>query len=399
MWDQFLATVGGANPGAGVLEKVVEFYSKTCGVQSHEALDGLVESDLDFTKLDLEARAFARRAFRKAESLASCRAAASAALSQGASSSGKAISTLAQNGHGHNPEVVGMLDVLGSEASAGAIAQVLAHCDKTVDIQAKLNGVMAGKLQFHLWCDAPVWKLLNAESVAAASDSRVAFAYVDLTSRAFLPMWLPADAIGGTAISPTSTSEWALDPSASSATLGALGAALKAATQTPRFFRSLAQWTAVFMRYGASAVAMEHLTWSAVLSHVDVVMRISEELRAASDSMFVAVLYDDLLRRAFADRAAKKDPELNIEKEMTKVNKEILALAKSRLGQVLAAAGIANEPRRSSGSDPLTVSAESVLAKQSAAADALSRKAEQAVRQMAQQQESLERRKLALEAN
>lgn len=241
--------------------------------------------------------------------------------------------------------------------------------------------------------------LLNAENIAASNESRVTFAYVDLTSKAVLPMWQPADAIGGRSM--TAASDWALDPTTSAATLGALGSALKAATQTPRFFRSLAQWHAVFLRYAAVAVSSGQLTWSGVVAHVDCVMRMAEEARIAGKSQFVAILYDDLVRRSLAERAAKRDPLLNIETALTKTNKEVSGLAESRLGQVLAAAGMASgasghAPR---GVDAALTSAESVMAKQSAAADALTRKAAQAVRNMAQQQESMEHRRLALEAD
>ena len=243
--------------------------------------------------------------------------------------------------------------------------------------------------------------LLNAENLAATNESRTAFAYVDFTSKAMLPMWLPADAIGGKSM--TAASDWALDPSTSAATLGALGSALKAATQTPRFFRSIAQWNAVFLRYAVAAVSSGQLTWSAVVAHVDGVMRMAEEARVAGKSQFVAILYDDLLRRSLAERAAKKDPLLNIETALTQINKEVLGLAESRLGQVMAAAGMnvgagaSNGAAR--GTEAALNSVESVMAKQSAAADALSRKAAQAVRHMAQQQETMERRRFALEAD
>ena len=58
------------------------------------------------------------------------------------------------------------------------------------------------------------------------------------------------------------------------------------------------------------------LTWAAVVAHVDVVMRIAEEARLPGGCQFLAILYDDLLRRSLSDRASKKDPELKLEFEL-----------------------------------------------------------------------------------
>ena len=89
-------------------------------------------------------------------------------------------------------------------------------------------------------------------------------------------MWLLSDSIGGTQSGLTS-SDWLLDPQASAATIGALLSALKSDTSTPRFFRSIAQWAAVWSRYAPLAVAMKQLSWSASTSHMSVIMQIVEE--------------------------------------------------------------------------------------------------------------------------
>ncbi len=134
------------------------------------------------------------------------------------------------------------------------------------------------------------------------------------------------------------------------------------------------------------------------MAHLDIIMRLAEEARAAGDSIFLPILYDQLLRKNLADRALKRDPELDIEAEFTKVNKEVLALARSRLAITLDAAGVKDKSHQPHGAQGLVASTESVFAKQAAAAEALTRKAEQACRQMAQQQEGLERRRQALES-
>ena len=63
----------------------------------------------------------------------------------------------------------------------------------------------------------------------------------DITAREVLPLWIAPDAVGGK-LAHAGDSDWGLNPSSASGTLGQLGSALKAATQAPRFFRSIPQW-------------------------------------------------------------------------------------------------------------------------------------------------------------
>lgn len=384
-WKSFLVTVDGISPpDPGILENV-EKYFVSLPIAAPRGVAGLVEGDIEWTKLDaLPERSFARRAFR-------------AALSafQAVGGSPQVTSVLAV------PRAMDdILEVCGPDASALAVSQAMAHGDKVIPVMDKLVEAGLEKLAFHLRADAPVWVLLDSETEAAKVAGRTPSSYVDFTSKALLPLWLPADAVGGKSI--TASCDWNLDASASSATLGALGSALKAATSTPKFFRSLAQWNAVFMRYAVVAVGLKQITWAAVVAHVDVVMRIAEEARLPGGCQFLAILYDDLLRRSLSDRASKKDPELKLESEFTKVNQEVLLLAKSRLDQVLNAAGmneVVSQLASSSAHLALTASTESVLAKQAAAAEALTRKAENAVKHMAKQQDQLDNRRAAVESN
>ena len=79
-------------------------------------------------------------------------------------------------------------------------------------------------------------------------------------------------------------------------------------------------------------------------------------------------------------------------------------MATSRLKHTLNSAGVSDRHAQGSGSQSsqsshLTATAESVLTKQAAEADAVTRKVDNAVRQMPRLQEGLERRRLALEAS
>ena len=94
----------------------------------------------------------------------------------------------------------------------------------------------------------------------------------------------------------------------------------------------------------------------------------------------LAVSYDELRRRDWEERAAKKDPCLEIENEAWVVNKDLLETAKSRLDQVVRAAGLKKGGNETAIESVSKVSvAESTLEKQMAAADSAAKRAEIAI--------------------
>ena len=51
------------------------------------------------------------------------------------------------------------------------------------------------------------------------------------------------------------------------------------------------------MGHAVAAVGMKHMTWPVVLAHLDKILKISEDERSSKEgNMFLAILYDDLLR-------------------------------------------------------------------------------------------------------
>ena len=400
-WKVFFQTVD-TPPADEVLERVAQWLIKV-GLATPEDCAGLVETDLNYGEISvIPERTFARRAVRMAIEAESIKLEiAKAGRAVGASQQ----QALVPSGVVSQPLLsADMAEVMGSDASALAIATAIQHGSKSVDVTAKLAAAGAQGLGFHLQVDSPVWQLLAAEFEAAKIDGRTAFSYVDLTSKALLPVWLPADAVGGKS---AGASDWQ-SGEAVAGTIQSLEKALRAATKTPKFFRSLAQWTAVFSRYAVAAVSMEHLNWATVMAHIDTVMRISEEARAAGESQYLAIVYDDLVRRDWAGRAIKRDPALKIPDEALVINKEIIGIARTRLAQVLEGAGVAGESGKGQWRTSIVngnlatsnqASIESALAKQQAAAEAVAKRAEAATRQMARQQEQLENRRMALETN
>ena len=389
-WDDFLLSVD-MPPAVDVLERLARWLIKA-GLLTPESCSGLDESDLKWSELaDLGERTFCRRAVRAAIEAEGIKAEIARAQKMV-----KVQSVVAQGG----PTLLSseMMEVMGTEASAVSIALALQHGGKSVDVATKLKNVGVGNLGFHLQVDVPVWQLMASETEQAKIDGRVGFSYIDFTSKAMLPVWMPADTIGGRV---SGTSNWQ-GAECAAGTIQALERALKSATHTPKFFRSLAQWTAVYSRYMVTAVASEQLTWAIASAHMDVIMRISEEARASGNSQYLAILYDDLLRRDWANRAMKKDPALNISAESMVINREIFEIAKTRLSQVLEGAGVGAGQGNLSGPGnnlAYVASTESMLAKQQAAAEAVAKRAEAATRQLAKQQEQLEQRRVSLESN
>ncbi len=94
-------------------------------------------------------------------------------------------------------QMVDIQKLVGLDASASTIANLLASGAELVDINDKLKSIGLETLQYHLRPDLLVWSVLDAESKAAANSNRKAFAYLDLTSKELLPIWVPADLVGG----------------------------------------------------------------------------------------------------------------------------------------------------------------------------------------------------------
>ena len=252
-----------------------------------------------------------------------------------------------------------------------------------------------------LTAELPVWQLLQAECEEAKRLGRKPFCYVDLTVSAFLPGWVPPEAVGAKANYGVS-GDFCLDPRATAQTLGSLGSALKAATQIPRFFRSISQWVAAFMRYAPVAVSLGHAKLIDLFVHVDVVLKLAEDARARGHTPYVAILYDDLVRRSWAQRTLQKDPDLDLSKECCKVNKAVLECATSRINQVLDSAGLLRSGGAQHGdmvgleSHTLQDAAASALAKQTSAADIAQKQLESAKRALTAQQAEFSRRQAAV---
>lgn len=211
-------------------------------------------------------------------------------------------------------------NIFGVDLSAATVAKLLAAGTEEVDVAKQLSDAGLPRLPYHMQCERIVWKIFGAENKAAASAGRTAFAYVDITAKEVLPLWLPQDAIGGKSVF---CSDWSQSDGPAS-TLAELGRALQAATTHRKVFRSFSQWTGAFLKYSAVAVAMKQMTTSRVFSYMNVTAKIYEEEKNNKGLCLVAILYDDVFKKSLANRAEAKDPELDMDDAFSKSDKTVL---------------------------------------------------------------------------
>ena len=107
------------------------------------------------------------------------------------------------------------------------------------------------------------------------------------------------------------------------------------------------QWFAAFARYACAAVSCLLIDWDVVWLHIFTMLRLIEDERiwgekhfGVQGSTFLMILYDELHRQSIAGRADSGDETLSLVKAFRRVDQETLSLARSKLADVLASAGI-----------------------------------------------------------
>lgn len=394
-WKSFLKNVDENQPADTVLEAAEEWLIGK-DFLSPASFEGLSEEDLSSADLPaaLPVKAFLKRTLRVVEAAHASKRAKSKAVAfapvQVAEAEGSQT----------------FQAMVGGETSAAAVAAALSSASVEVDVHAQLVKAGCPSLPYQLQPDLPVWQAVAAESEAAKKANRVAFAYIDLTAKEVLPLWMAPDTVGGKIVLPGEADGAVRGPMNANA-LGQLGAALKTALGSPRFFRTYAQWLSAFVRYVPVAIAHGHMSLAAVIGHLGVMSRIVEEGRQKGNSEHLAVLYDEMLRRQVARRALKRDPDLDVEAVFMKADKQLVESARSRLDAVLqvagikggaTAAGLVGQPGPAGPQGAQALAADSALAKQVSAAEAVQRRAEAAAKALAGQQEELNRRQQAINA-
>ena len=376
---EFLTNVEAAPEGVE-LERVATWL-EAHNMPSAQAIEGFKESEVEAMStgddaLTVVLLAFVRRVVRTAMVVASAKR-SEAHPPRGSEPSSAAAPAAAPPSLAPGSAFAGLI---GAEASGLAVANALMAAKDSVNVMDLLKKAGFEGMPFEIQAEAAVFQLLQCATNEAKKIGKTAFTYVDLTAKELLPMWMPHSAVGGKA---------GLDLEylgGGASAISALGNALKQAATQPRFFRSPVQFFTCFMRYALVAVTTEQLTWALVFSHLNIVSKLMEDERAAGNSVFVAFLYDDLVRRLWSRQVEVADPNFDFAKAAGELDKAVLESARSRLTNVMSAAGLT----KADGTAELPIgAADSALAKTASAAEAVVRRAEQAQRAMVATQEQL----------
>ena len=363
-WADFLAKVENPSPGDAVLTEVIKFFTDTLKVPNPELAEGYTEEQVSSVlPAELPVQACVRRVLRAVNVVAQAKRAAQV------------------------NDAVTAGGVPG--ASAHGLARLLAP-GKTADVASLLKKAGMEGLSFGLQAEQVLWNSMQQHTEECKVATRTPFLFIDLTSKEMLPMWLTPDVIGGK-FQLHDDGDWPLRAHAPIASLQDLGKALKSATASPRFFRTVSQWSGAFLRYAVVAVATEQLSWQTVLAHMDIVLQLAEQERMKGNRPFLAFLYEELLRKSWARRAGKGDPGLNIAKEAMTVDKDLLDIARHRMTEVLKEAGLTcavEDPPIASASQARGL-ADPLVSRQLAAAEAAQKQAEKATKQLAEAQQQI----------
>ena len=178
----------------------------------------------------------------------------------------------------------------------------------TVDVANLLAQASLDGLAYQLQAESEVFVLLVEElaRAKAALPPRGVVTFVNLTAKGCLPLWVPAESTGGRAAVANDCEM--LAGASGTATLSQLGAASRGATAAPRFFRSMAQWCGAWTRFGTAAVVAGQWTLPQGIARLDAVLRLSEQERASGGMMFTALVYDELVRCSWEQRAFRIFP-------------------------------------------------------------------------------------------
>ena len=227
-WQDFLAKVETPSPGDAVLTAVTKWFTETLQVSNPELAEGYTEEQVQ-AKLpqELAVQACIRRVLRAVNAVSQAK---------------RLVQVNEAVAAGNVPS-----------ASAQGLAKIFAS-GKIADVAQLLKKVSLEGLSFGLQAEQLLLNSMQQHVEESKLAGRVPFLFVDLTSEETLPLWLTPDVIGGK-FQLHDDGDWPLRSRAPNSSLQDLGKALMSATASPRFFRTVSQWTGAFLRYAVVAVA------------------------------------------------------------------------------------------------------------------------------------------------
>ena len=266
-WTEFVQTVESPPPAEAVVKAAIDWFTNELQARTPALAEGFTEESVE-SKLpkDLVLQACCRRLLRAVEAVGKA----------------KRVQTV---------QSCTVATVAPPGASAQSLAKLLAP-GKVAEVSTLLDQASMKGLCFGLQAEQSLWNAMQSHSDECRSSGKTVFLFVDLTAKECLPMWLTPDQIGGK-FCLREDKEGALHGGQAISNLQDLGRALKSATSSSRFFRSLGQWTGAFLRYAAVAISTKQLSWPDVLSHIDVVTQLAEQERQKGNPLFLAFVYEE----------------------------------------------------------------------------------------------------------
>ena len=296
-------------------------------------------------------------------------------------------------------------DLLGGH-SAMELAETLAKGGKP-NLPEMLKDANVQNMPHHLQPDYEVFKTLNSESAnaKAESPSRWQFSYVDIQDRMIRPEWLGDEFVGGRELGDEGYEH--IDMQSDS--LSQMSRELQKLKKPFKLFRSSSHWQVAMLRWAVASVGSGQWSWLAHHSHIDMIMRMieTENVKHGFIGQYIALYYDERVRKKWCEMSRRNDPKLNslkkLEEATLMIDETTLEAARARIGRRLARAnmhmpGVANfRPPVASpqASDPV---AESLSAKEDAANAAARKRSNDVAKQMARQQEDYLQKEAAMHA-
>ena len=143
---------------------------------------------------------------------------------------------------------------------------------------------------------------------------------MDFTAKQMLPRHISAKQVGGQ----SAFLGMDVDSNISDDNIKALHAAMKRAFGSPKWFRKMNQWFAVWERFCVVARCCSMLTETQLIHYKATICQLLEFTREMGFSFQRALLYDDMFRHQLAARAAAGDPHIEIGDQMQNIDKQTL---------------------------------------------------------------------------
>ena len=241
-------------------------------------------------------------------------------------------------------------------------------------------------IAYHLQPEVELYEVLhNATLKALQKKKPFTFVFVDLTDRSVRPGWMSEESLGGA----DDFMGMSLDLQGS---ITAVARDIERMRTPMKFFRSMAQFTLCFLRYAIVAIGANQWSWCCTIAHMDMINSIAERERAryGDVAIFVALAYDERRRKNWAERCKRNDASLTtVEKECSVENQYVLEECRMKVWIRVERSGLSSQSAsaRSELAGGFDGSGSYLAAKEDAAVDAFTQRANEIARMMAKQQE------------